>query len=333
MASIKKIAEASSVSVATVSRVLNNPEKVLPKTRQKVLHIIEKFEYVPNPLAKALATGGTNLIAMIIPTLNNSFFAKQAEGCQVYLLGKGYNLVIICSDKYSEHEIGILKSIDQRQFKGMIIAGSGIYESEYPKIIKQVNIPLVIIEDLPNNYSVSSVFNNDMMGVKAAIDHLVKTGHARIAAVTGESNFIATKRRLRYLQSYLQEKFPGYELPVVTAEYSSPSTGRNALETLMNTDPRPTAVLAFNDMIALGLIKASYEIGIRIPEELSVIGFDDIPMASFSKPSLSTVYSPSEDLGKEAAKLLLDQIDNQDTSVKNILIPVKLILRESTINT
>ena len=191
----------------------------------------------------------------------------------------------------------------------------------------------MIIEDLPSNYSVSSVFNDDMMGVKAAIDHLVKTGHERIAAVTGESNFIATKRRLNYLQSYLEEKFPGYELPVFTAEYSSPSTGRNALETLMNTDPRPTAVLAFNDMIALGLIKASYELGIRIPEELSVIGFDDIPMASFSKPSLSTVYSPSEDLGKEAAKLLLDQIDNQDTSVKNILIPVKLIIRESTINT
>lgn len=329
---IKQIAKKSGVSVATVSRALNKPESVLPKTREKILAIIKEVGYSPNPLAKAFSTGETNLIALIVPTLDNSFFAQLAEGCQTYLLSEGYNLIIICSDKYEEHELGILKGIDQRQFRGILVSGSGFYEDEYVNILEQFKCPMVVIENLPQNYSFSTVFVNDIMGIEAALNHFLKTGHERIAAVTGEINLLTTQRRLGFLRDYLGKKLPNYEVPVVSAEYSSLNSGRMVLKELLLIQPKPTAIFAFNDVIALGIIKAAMELGVKIPEELSIIGFDNIPVASYFTPALSTVYSPSEELGKEAAKLLLDKIDNNEQQIRNILLPVKLILRESTIN-
>lgn len=330
--SIKQIAKKAGVSVATVSRALNIPEKVLPETREKILAIIEEFGYVPNPIAKALSTGETNLIALIIPTLDNSFFAQIAEGCQMYLLAKGYNLIIICSDKYKEHELGILKSIDQRQFKGIIISGSGLYVDEYEEVLKQVSISKVLIESLPRETDISSVFVDDAKGIEAALLHFLEAGHERIAVVTGETNLIPTKRRLMVLKNYLKEKLVNYEVPIIEAHYSSLISGSTALKELLLNKQKPTAILAFNDILAFGVIKAAHELGIKIPEDLSVIGFDDIPMASFSVPALSTVYSPNEELGEEAAKLLLSIIDEHEEDIKNILLPVKLVLRESTIN-
>jgi DNA-binding LacI/PurR family transcriptional regulator len=329
---IKEIAAQAEVSVATVSRTLNKPDKVLPETREKILAIIKEHGYVPNPLAKALSTGETNLVALIIPTLDNSFFAQLAEGCQMYLLERGYNLFIICSNKYKENELGILKSIDQRQFKGMLISGSGFNEDEYKVILDQVKISMVVIENLPKNDYVSSAFINDLMGIETAMDHFLDSGHKQIAVITGEPRLLPTRRRLKFILEYLREKLPDYEVPVVSAYYASMNSGRKALQELMSGEVKPTAVFAFNDMLALGVIKEAQALGVKIPEELSVIGFDDIPMASFLTPSLSTVYSPSEDLGRESARLLLDKIERHEEFVRNVLLPVKLVLRDSTNN-
>jgi DNA-binding LacI/PurR family transcriptional regulator len=329
---IKQIAKISGVSVATVSRVLNKPESVLPETREKILAVIKEVGYAPNPLAKAFSTGETNLIALIVPTLDNSFFAQLAEGCQTYLLSKGYNLIIICSDKYEEHELGILKSIDQRQFRGVMVSGSGLYEDGYEDILKQFKCPMIVIENLAHNYSFSTIFVNDISGIEAALNHFLQTGHRNIAAVTGEMKLLTTQRRLSFLKDYLSKKLPDYEVPVVSAKYSSLYSGKMILKELLLARPKPTAIFAFNDVIALGIIKEAMELGIKIPEELSIIGFDNIPVSSYFTPALSTVNSPSEELGKEAAKLLLDKIDNNEQHIRNILLPVELILRESTIN-
>jgi DNA-binding LacI/PurR family transcriptional regulator len=330
---MKQIADKSGVSVATVSRALNKPESVLPETREKILAIINEVGYVPNPLAKAFSTGETNLIALIVPTLNNGFFAQIVEGCQTYLLSKGYNLIIICSNKYKEHELGVLRSIDQRQFRGIIVSGSGFYEGQYEDVLKQFSVPIILIESLPQSYSINSVYINDKIGVEAALNHFLETGHKRIAAVTGETKLITTQRRLKVLKDYLNKKLPDYEVPVVSAIYSSMHSAKISLKELLLIDPKLTAIFAFNDVLAIGIIKGAHELGIKIPEELSIIGFDDIPVASYFTPALSTLYSPSEELGREAAKLLLDKIENNDQQIRNVLLPVKLVLRESTINT
>ncbi|WP_170290887.1 LacI family DNA-binding transcriptional regulator [Neomoorella glycerini] len=328
---IKSIAAKAGVSVATVSRALNRPEMVRPATREKILALVEDLGYKPNPLARGLATGKTNQIALVVPTLNNSFFGQLAEGSQNFLISQGYSLVIFSSQGYAEKELTIIKNLDQRQVDGLILSGSGFFPSDYQPILEQIKVPAVLVEHLPDDPHLSSVYIDDRAGTTMAIQFLISRGHRQIGVIAGNPRMVTTCRRLQTVKYVLKEAgIPLTKKQVAYGDYALLESGANALLTLItkNSNP-PTAIFAFNDILAIGALKAAQQLGIKIPADLAIIGFDDIPSAAFCTPSLSTIHSPSLELGRQAARLLLEQLNQENAPVKKVLLPVELVLRES----
>lgn len=328
---IRDIARAAGVSTATVSRALNEPDRVLPETREKVLRVIEEAGYVPNPLAKALSTGQTNLVAMILPTLTNSVFAQMAEGCQDHLSRHHLNLVTLMGLRADQNELDVLRSIDQRLVQGFVISGSAFVEEAYKPILDQLKVPAVVIGKLAEESRFSCVHADDEQGFRDIMAYCVAQGHQRIGVITGETAFLDTQRRLRAIRSFLEEsEGNGVRLSVESARFATIDSGRTALQRLCGRPDPPSAVICLNDLLAFGALRGAREAGLRVPEDLSVVGYDDIPTASFSSPALSTIRAPNRELGAEAARLLLRKIARPDDPPESVLLPVELIIRESS---
>lgn len=327
---IRDIAREAGVSTATVSRALNTPDLVLPETREKIFAVINHVNYVPNPLAKALSTGRTNIIAMVLPTMENAVFAMIAEGCQRYLVQINLNLVVITGNRYARKELDILQSVDQRLIKGIIISGSAFTKANHKKILANLKVPSVIIENLPNP-KYNTIYIDDINGFEKITDYFIQQGHRRIGLIAGEPSFIVTQRRFAAVQNYLENRYRGMvELVRVSALFSSIQSGMKAMHTLFDMSDPPTAVMCMNDLLAIGALRAARERAMRVPDDVSIMGFDDIPIARYYSPTLSTVQCPNLELGEQAARLLVKQIDNPGTSRENILLPVTLQIREST---
>jgi len=328
---MKSIAAKAGVSVATVSRALNRPEMVHPATREKILAIVEDLGYAPNPFAQGLSTGKTRLIALIVPTLNNSFFGQLADGCQSFLTPEGYNLIIYSFEEYGQKESDLIQEIDQRLVEGLILSGSGFYLDTYQDILQKIKVPVVLVENLPEATDISSVYIDDTAGMAMAAQYLINQGHKQIGIIAGPEKMLTTDRRI----NAVRKVFKDYQINlndrhIVYGEYASLASGAESLQRLMKSKRPPTAILAFNDILAIGALKAAIQLGLRIPEDLAVIGFDDIPMAAYYSPALSTIHSPSLELGKHAARLLLEKLHDSSAPIKKVLLPVELILRETT---
>ncbi|MGI9861446.1 LacI family DNA-binding transcriptional regulator [Moorella naiadis] len=327
---MKAIAEQAGVSVATVSRALSRPEMVRPATREKILALVEDLGYKPNPLARGLVTGRTGQIALVVPTLNNPFFAQLVEGCQKFLIPRGYNLIIFSSQEYREKELAILRNLDQRRLDGLILSGSGFFPDDYHPILAQIRMPAVLIEHLADVNQLSSVYIDDYAGTIMAVQHLVNNGHRQLGVIAGSPHMLTTSRRLKAVKNVLREAdLPFAGRQIVYGDYSSLESGSDGLQALLKSPHPPTAVFAFNDILAIGALKAARELGLKIPGDLAVIGFDDIPMAAYCNPPLSTIRSPSLELGQQAARLLLEQLSREKAPVKKVLLPVELVLRGS----
>lgn len=327
---IKALAAKAGVSVATVSRALNRPEMVQPATREKILALVKELGYAPNPLAQGLSTGKTNLIALVVPTLNNSYFGQLADGCQRYLIQAGYNLVIFSSQEYEQRELTVLSSMEQRRFDGLLLSGSGFFPNEYRSILDLVKIPVVLIEHLPEVTDISSVYIDDAAGTAMAIRHLLNQGHSQIGVIAGNQKILTTTRRLQAVKATLrQNRLPLANLKIAYGEFDSLESGAGAMQKLLKGPSAPTAVFAFNDVLAIGALKAALQAGLRVPQDLAVIGFDDIPMAAYCTPALSTIHSPSLDLGQQAARLLLERINNEAAPLTKMLLPIELVIRET----
>jgi len=328
---MKSIAAQAGVSVATVSRALNRPEMVHPATREKILAIVEDLNYAPNRFAQGLSTGKTKLVALVVPTLNNSFFGQLADGCQSYLVAEGYDLIIYSYEEFGHKDLGIIQNIDQRMIEGLILSGSGFYLDTYQEILNKIKIPVVLVENSPETIGISSVYIDDIAGMTMATQYLINQGHKQIGIIAGPEKMLTTDRRIKAVKNVFKDYHLNLnEKYVVFGEYASLESGATALHKLMKNRKPPTAILAFNDILAIGALKAAIQLGLVIPKDLAVIGFDDIPMAAYCSPALSTIYSPSLELGKHAARLLLEKLTDADAPIKKMLLPVELILRETT---
>lgn len=323
---IRQIAFLAGVSVATVSRCINQPEKVTPKTRQSIEDIMKKNQYVPNPTAKSLSTGHTKTVMCIVPTLCNEFFNQIVEGCQKVLGQFQYKLLV-----YSTNSGDIWEQIDQRSVDGMIISGSGIIQQEKLEFDK-IKVPYVLIENMEHmeyeEQEVSCVYSDDCCGVKLVLEHLYDKGNRIFGILSTADDYPVTKRRLREV-----ERFFGRHTDCVyhleQADYADLEASYNACEKLMGQRCKPTAIFAFNDMMAIAVLRNLFHHQIKVPDEVEVFGFDGSPIGSYVTPALSTVLAPNRKLGESAAALLVDKLAG-NTGNKRILFPVEMKLKETT---
>ncbi|MBW4085630.1 LacI family DNA-binding transcriptional regulator [Paenibacillus sp. S150] len=323
--SILDVAKKSGLSVVTVSRVLNGAGSVRETNRQKVLTAIKELDYRPNAAARSLASGRTGIIGLIVTTLQDSFFDAVVKELNEVLALHGYFLAVSISAGIGADENHYL--IQEDRVDGLILL-SPLQEDNYIVELKRRGIPYVLIDNQhPENDSYSITIDN-FKGGYAAASHLLELGHTSIAHLCGQEMFRSTReRRAGFLKALEDKGLEPYEIVHGGFEISQ---GYDAARRWLSGGKLPTAVFAGDDNIALGVVNALMEAGVRVPEEVAVVGYDDHFIASRLRPRLTTLRQPADQIGAAAAGMLLKRISGTMKRGGNVKIDPELIVREST---
>lgn len=324
---IKDVAKAAGVSVATISRMLNNPEMVKPSTREHVMQVIKELDYQPNVLAKQLRTQATKTVIVILPTIENSFFQRIISGIGVEAERNGYQMLIADLHSQPSLENYYFDAIQKRQIDGIISLSANMTL----KLTQQISekYPLVMaVQCVPGN-SVPSVSIDNAAASRALMTHLIRLGHRSIAHLTVSPTQLPYQDRLDSYTAILKEHGIPIDEELIT--YGEPTImgGYHQMWSLLSKQKKFTAVFAAGDTMAIGAIKALKEHGLRVPEDCAVVGFDDIDLSALWEPALTTIRQPTEKIGRIAFQKLLALMQNEPVSDLQEFLPYELIIRES----
>ena len=330
MSTILDVAKLAGVSTATVSRVINSPDRVREATRTKVERAMQLCNYKYNALARGFATKHSNTIGLIIPTIRNSVFAESTRGVQDYADGQK-NQVILGNTYYSyEQEEKLIKTLLEKQVDGLIITTTNPKGAVLKSLVDE-GVPFVLLYSTLKVGPISAVGIDNYRGGYLATEHLVQLGHRRIGMVAG--NFSVSDRSLHRWHGYKQclKKYGiAYNKELLSQTEQSLPGGKESAKQLLSLGDPPTALFCSNDYLAIGAMKGAREMGLALPEELSVVGFDDIRTASYIVPELTTVYQPAYDMGMMGAQLLFDFIEKKQTKPVQKMLDASLVIRKST---
>ncbi len=337
---IRDVAALAGVSIATASRVLNDSSyPVRPQLRQKVKEAAEKLEYAPNTMAQSLRKEICRDVALIVPNLSNPFYLQAVLGVGEALSSGSYNMIFCNTMHDPDREQAFLRQLYERQVKGVILSSVAEGTAELVQKFIQRGMKFVLLDQKLPNVESPAIHYDSRSGAKMAVEHLLSQGHRRIAfATTSLVRFTRTEIYNGYreaLQSAGLQPSPAllFECAISKAGRGSDyelNIGRQIAEDFCRRGCPATAIVCINDMVAIGLIQTLVKNGVRVPEDVSVIGFDDIPIAGAFIPALTTVHYPAQEIGRLAALMLMDSIqsDSDQTALSMTLTPT-LILRDS----
>lgn len=329
MAVIKDVAKLAEVSVGTVSKYLNNPQSMRDETRQKVQDAIEKLQYSPSPLARSMRTGRTNTIAVVAPDIANPFFAEVYNAIRLASVNNGYTPVLYTTEDDIDTLRKYLDDISIRQIDGLILCF--VEEDErIENFIERIQsqIPIVLFSWDINNTRFNCVSIDVFEGIFKSTNHLITLGHKNIAYIGGEKgNKISKQKYSGYLKALKDADLDvGY---VYNGDFNL-KTGYFAARELFMLTETPTAIVAENDIIAIGCMKYLLQRGVKIPDDIAIIGFDNISISSMYEPSLSTISLPIYKMGEVVLNLLLSVINNTSSRNKHVIMKSELVVRNST---
>jgi LacI family transcriptional regulator len=330
MSTIKDVADRANVSIATVSRVLNNNRYVSPDLRERVQQAIRDLKYEQNVMARNLRRNQSVTLGVIIPDATNPFFAEVTRGVEDVCFERGF-IVILCNTSEDTHRAAsYLSTLYQHRVAGIVLVTPGDLREELRYHIDKGD-PLVLVDRPLPDVPADMVTSDNYGGGYQAIRHLVELGHRRIGLITGGHHLQTTKERYAGVQAALKAAAIPLEPGLVyeQGDYMARS-GYEGLAALMQVPHPPTAVFAFNDLMALGALSYAYDHHIHIPDDLSIIGFDDIQASEFFVPALTTIAQPRYELGRIAAELLIDRILGNDHALTNERLPTYLVKRKTT---
>ncbi|SNY20723.1 transcriptional regulator, LacI family [Orenia metallireducens] len=330
---IKDIAKLAGVSIATVSRVVNDKPGVRDEVREKVKEVIKEHEYKPNLIARGLSSKKSNIIGLLLPKFT-AYYTEQVDAIINYCNQKGYRVMITSSVGRFEGELKNLNMLYKSQVEG-ILYFVGKMTEEKKENIEKINkeIPVVLLDQAIEELSIPAVLPDNYGGAVKAMNYLVNSGHKKIAFIKAPYYDLEGEKRYRAYQDIMKRNnFEIKEGYVQGSDYSIES-GYKAMENILSkSDQMPTAVLASNDGTAIGAINYLREEGIEVPEDISVMGIDDIEIAKHFIPKLTTVKQDLYYVGDEAIKLLFDYIDNKDLKAKKLIVEQELVIRDSVRN-
>ncbi|MCG8571331.1 MAG: LacI family transcriptional regulator [Spirochaetes bacterium] len=330
MANIREVAKLAGVSVATVSRVLNHPERVSDKTRKKIDKIIEQIGFSPNVFARGLNFNRSNTIALIIPDIKNPVYTEIARGVENIAHKKGYNLLLCNTEKDLKKERRYVKMLIDKKIDGVILAHTVLPPEEVKEITNE-NVKLLLFGFNIINENISSVYSNFKEGAKLAINHLINLGYKNIAYIAGSENHSENRDKTQgFLEAMKEHNIPVHSKHIVQGNDDIDSGYLAALR-LSKSEILPDAVFASNDLMAIGAISALKNEGLRVPEDVAIIGYDNIDMADLVEPKLTTVAWPVYKMGVIATRILLEEIESTDEEnmAQNIFLHPKLKIRKS----
>ena len=331
-ATLRDVARHAGVHPATASRALNPRTRRLvnDETAERVREVAERLGYRPNPLARSLKTSRSASIGVVIPDITNPLFPPIVRGVEDGLLPAGYNAWIVNTDNDGDRESALVSSLRSRQVDGLIVATARLRHPLIEELVAE-NFPLVLVNRRIESPNVPTVSGDDVRGVFQAVRHLTDLGHERIAHLAGPQWTSTGQGRLRAYREALDDLGLAAEPDLVAyADAWSEVEGAQAMARLLDKGVPFTAVLAGNDLLALGCYDVMHERGLACPDDVSVVGFNDMPFIDKLRPPLTTVHIPHYQIGTEAARLLLERVDHPDTVVKSILLPLTMVERQST---
>lgn len=329
MSTMRDVAHHAGVSIATVSHVINGTRPVSDELRERVRQSMDALNYQRNTLARALRSRRSDMIGVIVPDTSNPFFAEVAQGIENVGLEHEYSLLLCNSDNDLGRLLLHTKNLSSKRVDGLIFATSG---DDFEAVREELrnDIPIVVVDLNTLGFPTDAVLFDNHRGGWLATRHLLDLGHRRIACITGPSRqSIRRDRELGYRQALAEASAPVDETLVREGDFRPDSAYRHALDLLRLPDP-PTAIFAANDLMAMGVLRATRELGVVVPDQLSVVGFDDIALAAFTTPALTTISIPKVEMGQAAARMLLQRVEKPDKPIEQLVLEIELIVREST---
>ena len=329
---MQDIAKAAGVSQSTVSRVLNDTPTSVPiaaETRERVQEVAKRLGYRPNPLARGLRGARTMLLGVIVREITDPFFAVAIEALSTEALARGYNVVLGSAHSKADEAIALRAVLETRHCDAILLLGDMRDEPKFLEDLRASQTPVIALWHGTELEGVPTVNIDNRAGMVAGIDHLIDLGHERIAFIGGRPLGDIRERHTAFL-AHLEDK--GIPVPdeYVMTVINEPAGGDAALRTLMSLETTPTAVVCSTDHLATGVLHAAADIGLSVPEDLSVVGFDDIPMASFTVPALTTVHMPIAEMTAAAARLAMDEAEERQDGGGNFVVTPQLVVRKST---
>ena len=329
---LRDVAEAAGVHAATASRALNPATRGLVNadTARRVMKVAEQLGYRPNPIARGLKTSKSGTVGLVIPDLTNPLFPPIVRGIEGVLEPAGYSGLIVNTDNDPGREQWQIEHLRSRQVEGLIVATARV---EHP-LMEQLHrdgVVMVMVNRRPEGVDVPSITPDDAAGVELAVRHLAELGHSRIAHVAGPQSTSTGVTRARAFRAAVRDlgldDDPG--LVTTTASWSE-DAGADGLRRLLESGAEFTGIFAGNDLIALGCYDVFLERGIVCPADMSVVGFNDMPFLDKLRPPLTSVRIPHQQIGAEAARLLLDAIADPTRPARSVMLPLSLVVRGST---
>ncbi len=327
-----EVARRARVSVATVSYVVNNgPRPVAEATRKRVLRTIQTLGYRPSGVAQSLRLQRTRTIGLIVPDTANPYFASLAKGVDDTVFAQGYSLLLCHSGYVAASEQAYVELLLAREVDGVLYV-QGTPDAAALHRLLQCGIPTVAVDREIPDVAIDRVVVDNFGGSAQATKYLIGLGHHRVGCIARHIPLSNAAERIRGYQETLTEAGIPFTPHYLVSGGPGYEEGRRAMTELLGLQPRPTAVLAYPDVVAIGAIRAAHDAGLRVPEDVSVVGFDDIPVSAFIRPRLTTVAVGIWELGQRAATVLLDKVQGGGESrpPRRLVLPATLVIREST---
>ena len=330
MATIREVANLAGVAPITASRVINDSGYASEDVRKRVKQAAEQLNYVPNFLAKSLKSKRTQTLALVITDITNPFWTTVARGVEDAASKKGYNVIFCNTDESASKQSGYLKTLIQKQVDGILLVPAQSEDNPI-EFLRQQNVQVVMLDRKLPNVQVDVVRCDSQGGAYQLVKLLIRLGHRRIAFLSGPIGVSSAEDRMAGYNLALKDA--GLEINdqlVFSGEYSVDS-GYQRTKRLLSMSPRPTAMFASNNFIAIGALKALRDAHVVVPDEMSVVGFDDLPLSIVVDPFLTVADQPAYEMGRLATQRLLEHLDGEVVDkVQEILLPVSIIERKST---
>ena len=328
---LKDLAKALNLSVSTVSRALRDHPDVSNVTKKKVQDFAKEVEFQINPMALGLRKHKTDAIGVIVPEVANYFFSQVIDGIQKVVYQAGYNVLICVSDESLEKEQAITKHLVNSRVDGLLVALSVETDRyEHFDFVYRKNVPLILIDRVSDQVKASTITTNNYEASFEAVEYLIKKGCRRIAHIAGPQGQTITQQRLDgYLDALKKYDIPIDEQLIAHGGYTQEG-GEACTRDFWTLAEKPEAIFAVNDRAAIGAMGFLKSIGLKIPAQISIIGFNNNPMGEIIEPALTTVVQPQFEMGRLAAQLILQQIEQEEYAFQHLTLSSKLTIRKST---
>lgn len=332
--SIKDIAKTAGVSHSTVSRALGDSPLVSAQTKARIQRLAREMGYSPDAQARSLVMGRTQTVGVVVTTIADPFIAEIVQVIERTARDHGYSVILASSDAQPEREIAAVEMLHSKRVDGVVVTSSRI-GALYQDYLDRLSVPVVLVNSHseqrgPYTFSINV---DNRHGACLATKHLIELGHRRIAYITGPSDHSDDLDRLVGYREALNQVGIGFDPSLVVSGNGRASGGESALPTLSALANPPTAVFCYNDMTAIGLMRAARQAGLEVPQKLSLVGFDDIPFASYVQPSLTTIAQPKAKMGARALEMVLDLMSDPGSTGEGgstFVVVGELVVRESS---